>query len=321
MEPTSQRPKKVRIDEGVAAAASRARRQKQPSQDVLNWGVPSNHEVTLHVGNQEGTDSWRYKALHFLHTSKMQMFFASLLLLDVLILFAELALLTIYPTCDLVERDAISCCPIITEEEAYGDVRLLAGDYNYCGDGLKAMTDFQAGCDSHKWHTVHTVEKFLISLTMAILGIFFVELTVTMIALKPKIFFRQVFYALDYFIVCVSLCLELLFVLRGDEISASLFGLVILGRIWRFVRIGHGIVELTEDVAHEREMHLSLYIEELEELLSQNNISLPENTLKPVAHSQHAKDDLLERLENHHREKKKQHYRKASSHTEEDSSP
>ena len=250
----------------------------------------------------------------------MQKFLASLLLLDVLILFAELALLTIYPTCNLVERDAFSCCPVT---EDYGDVRLLAGssDYDYCEDGLKAMKDFKAGCDSHKWHTVHTVEKVLISLTLGILGIFFLELTVTMIALKPKIFFRQVFYALDYFIVSVSLALEVLFVLRGDEVSASLFGLVIMGRIWRFVRIGHGIVELTEDVAHEREMHLSLYIEELEELLSGNNISLPANSLKPMTRtSQHGTNELLERLENHHREKKKQHYRNTTSHTE-DSAP
>jgi len=280
----------------------------------------ANHEVTLHVGNEEGTDSWQYKALHFLHTSKMQIFLACLLLLDVLILFAELALLTIYPTCNLVERDAISCCPITDE---HTDVRLLAGssDHDYCEDGSQAMKDFKAGCDSHKWHKVHTAETFLISLTLAILGIFFVELTITMIALKPKIFFRQIFYAVDYFIVSVSLALEILFVFRGDDISASLFGLVILGRVWRFVRIGHGIVELTEDVAHEREMHLSLYIEELEELLSQNSIAIPENSLKPIAHSPHVKNDLLERLENHHREKKKQHYLNTSSHTDDNSTP
>ena len=278
--------------------------------------TPANRDVTIHVGNEEGTDSWQYKVLHVLHSSKMQTFLASLLFLDVLILFAELALLTIYPTCNLVERDAISCCPMDnTQEDGHG--RWLAGgspEHDYCDEGLQAMKDYQAGCDSHKWHKVHTVEKFLIALTLAILVIFFVELTITMIALKPKVFFRQLFYALDYFIVSVSLGLEILFILRGDEISASLFGLVILGRIWRFVRIGHGIVELAEDVAHERELHLSLYIEELEELLKQNNILIPEDSLKPGM-SQHTKNELLERLEKDLREKKKEHYRKSSNHT------
>jgi len=133
-----------------------------------------------------------------------------------------------------------------------------------------------------------------------------------MIALGPRIFFRQVFYALDYFIVTVSLALEIVFYTIGDEVLASLIGLVILGRIWRFVRIGHGILELAEDMAHERESDLLVYAEELEILLFENNISLPVGEIKPPysGHNNNNNNgsDLLERLAKRQRDKRRLQY-------------
>lgn len=276
--------------------------------------IPAQHEAKAHIEKEQGIDSWQYKVLQFVHQSWVQNLLACLLFLDVCILFAELALLTIYPTCNLVERDAISCCPM-TEGDNDDHHRFLAGsDHHYCGDGLKAMKDYEAGCDSHKWHNVHVAEKYLISVTLAILSLFFLELVLTMAALTPKVFFRQLFYALDFFIVAVSLGVEIVFVIKGDEISASLFGLVILARVWRFVRIGHGIVELAEDMAHERELHLSAYIDELEGLLKKNSVALPDDDLAAVAHG-HANCELLERLEETELEKAKKHLHKSSIHT------
>lgn len=297
------------------------RRQKQLSTRSLNWGIPANHEATYHVQVEKGDDSWQYRVLKLLHGSKMQIFFASLLLLDVLILFCELALLTLYPSCHLVERDAISCCPTsvdgkednvtshrwlaTTDDEHYDD------GHHYCAPGLQAMKEYEAGCDAHKWERVHNAETALLSLTLAILSIFFIELTITMVALKPQVFFRQVFYAIDYFIVSVSLALEITFLRLGDEVLASLIGLVILGRIWRFVRIGHGILELAEDMAHERENRLLVYAEELEELLAQHKIPLPVGDLRPSSHGTNS--DLLERLAKRHRDKEREHYHKQIS--------
>lgn len=301
----------------VNVAPGRRRRQKQLSTASLNWNIPANHEVTLHAQTEQGDESWQYQALKFLHGKRVQIFLACLLLLDVLILFCELGLLTLFPTCHIVERDAISCCPIQQEDdhrrwlaEAKGGGHSQDDGHHFCAAGLQAMEEYEAGCDEHKWERVHRAEKALLALTLTILGIFFIELTVTMIALTPQVFFRQVFYALDYFIVTVSLALEITFVQLDEEVLATLIGLVILGRLWRFVRIGHGIYELAEDLAHEREKQLMVYAEELEHLLNQHQIPLPVGELRP---SSHGSSDVLERLEKRRRDKKRQSYHQAIS--------
>ena len=303
------------------AKTARRRRQKQLSTTSLNWGIPANHQATLHAQNEKGDDSWQFRLLKGLHGGRMQILLAALLLLDVLILFCELALLTLYPSCHLVERDAISCCPTAVMDNATSntiDTDLDAGthhqrwlaaedDHYSCAAGFSAMPSYESTCDGHKWERVHHAETALVSFTLTILTVFLIELTLTMLALGPRIFFRQVFYALDYFIVTVSLVLEITFYMLGDEVLTSLIGLVILGRIWRFVRIGHGILELAEDMAHERENDLLVYAEELEILLAQHQIPLPVGEINPH-HSQHGGSDLLERLAKRQREKRRMQY-------------
>lgn len=300
------------------------RNRKQLSTKSFNWKIPANNEVTLHAHDEQGSNSWQFRVLKLLHGRRVQVFLASLLLLDVLILFCELGLLTMYPACHLVERDAISCCPVAAQdEESQGDAhfRWLAAEgegghddeeHHFCAPGLKAMPEYEAGCDEHKWEKVHRAETTLLALTMTILSIFFVELTATMIALTPQVFFRQVFYTLDYIIVTVSLALEITFVKLSEEVLASLIGLIIIGRLWRFVRIGHGILELAEDMAHEREERLLIYAEELETLLNEHKIPLPIGDLRPSQHSG-GNCDLLERLARRHRDKEREHYHKSVS--------
>eukprot|EP00977_Amphora_coffeiformis_P011683 scaffold2820_cov160-Amphora_coffeaeformis.AAC.5 len=322
---TGQRPPATAVDE---AKTTKRRRQKQLSTTSLNWGIPANHQATLHAQNEKGDESWQFQLLKRLHGRRMQILLAALLLLDVFILFCELALLTLYPSCHLVERDAISCCPVMeddsnidTDVNAHHERWLASAqeeesstthdNHHYsCAAGLSAMPSYEATCDAHKWERVHHAETALVSFTLTILTVFFIELTLTMIALHPAIFFRQVFYALDYFIVTVSLVLEITFYTLGDEILASLIGLVILGRIWRFVRIGHGILELAEDMAHERENELLVYAEELETLLTLHKVPLPEGEIKP--HSEHNGSDLLERLAKRQRDKRRMQYHQRS---------
>jgi len=155
------------------------------------------------------------------HSSTIQKLLMVLLLIDVIILFVELLFLANYPHCTIIERDGISCCPINTTSTTDHERRWLAdgqeadtdGDdhdhHDYCdAPGSTAFTDYPAGCDEHKWHVVHTVEEVLFALTITILCIFMVELNISMIALTPKIFFRQFFFMLDYVIITVSLVLE-----------------------------------------------------------------------------------------------------------------
>jgi len=97
------------------------------------------------------------------------------------------------------------------------------------------------------------------------------------VALTPCVFFRQFFFLLDYAIITVSLVLEIVFHTFKEDIYQSLVGLLVIVRIWRFVRIGHGIAEFANEMAHKEYHGLLEYTEELEKRLKANNIDLPES--------------------------------------------
>ena len=61
-----------------------------------------------------------------------------------------------------------------------------------------------------------------------------------------------------------------------DAIYQSAAGLLVIFRLWRFVRIGHAIVEVTNQKAHEEYNGLLAYTEALEHLLQQHAIPVPE---------------------------------------------
>ena len=68
--------------------------------------------------------------------------------------------------------------------------------------------------------------------------LFLVENLVEMAALGVHTYFKQIFLAVDFAVVLISLVLELCFHLMNSQF-AELVGLLVLFRIWRFVRIGH----------------------------------------------------------------------------------
>jgi hypothetical protein len=94
-----------------------------------------------------------------------------------------------------------------------------------------------------------------------------------------------VFFTLDYLIVTISIVLEVVFHAKTDEIYQSLAGLLVLVRLWRFFRIGHGIVEVTHELAQEEYHKLEYYKDELEALLRSHNIALPAGAEPKVASS------------------------------------
>lgn len=249
----------------------------------FNFGIPTQKGAQDHVEEHHGSESWRMKVLEFIHQKWVQYTLMSLLVLDVLLLFIELLLLTQFPMCAIIERDCISCCPgsdYNTTDDGHRTLRFLSGEDDehhdgICEAGLQADYD-TGGCDPHKWHAVHTIELVIFSLTLVILSLFFIELNLEMIALHPNIFFRQFFYALDYFIVGVSLVLEISLYFLDQETLATFVGLLVFTRIWRFVRIGHGIVEVTSELTHQKYEELLVYTAVLEANAKKSNIELPE---------------------------------------------
>mmetsp|Transcript_16791 Transcript_16791/g.40932 ORF Transcript_16791/g.40932 Transcript_16791/m.40932 type:complete len:292 (+) Transcript_16791:90-965(+) len=240
----------------------------------LNFSVPAMEGVKEYVQETHGKESWRCAILHKLHNHKVQYFLMSLLFLDVIILFIETFLIGHYPPCKIIERDCLSCCP--TSAAAAGG-RFLAESTtaSVCESGYDTTTGY-GSCDEHKWHTVHSIEMVLFGLTITILLTFFIEIHLEMIALGPSVFFRQIFYLFDYIIIVVSTTLELLFFFDHEQLGlSSISGLIVFARIWRFVRIGHGIIEVTTELTHARYEDLMEYAEKLEEEMKKNNLPLP----------------------------------------------
>ena len=265
----------------------------------MNFGIPTNVGVEEHVEETHGQESWRYKVMKVMHSKTVQYTLMGLLMLDVIILFVEVFLFASYPMCSLIERDGISCCP------DSGDHRFLSEE-GICPAGTKDSG--HAYCDDHKWERVHKVEEFLFVLTIFILSLFFVELNIIMVTLRPRIFFRQAFLLLDYVIVSVSLTLESVFHALSEPQIQSLVGLLIVARMWRFIRIAHGIVEVVAEISHTKYQDLLTYTEELEELLKANNVNVPDTPsirrLKLVSES------IVSEIEREHR---KHHYKHTMS--------
>lgn len=279
---------------------NRSSRSRQLSTGSLTFAVPTNTQARKHTKERHGTDSWQHKVLQWLHAPQVEYGLMGLLLMDVLILFIELFLLALFPACDIVERDAISCCASSGEE----NFRFLAEDssHDFCPAGSQATFDYPAGCDSHKWHRVHTAEQALFIITAIILSLFFVELNITMIALTPSIFFRQFFFLADYIIISIGLALEILLHFMSSAASQSLAGLLVTVRLWRFLRISHGLIEVTHEVAEKEFEELLTYTEELEAVLQKNHIIVSQSkSIRKIKHER--KGDVLTDIAKHHRSK------------------
>ncbi|CAB9506865.1 expressed unknown protein [Seminavis robusta] len=312
----------------------RALRRQSDTESVIALTIPTHHDVEAHVEEEHGADSWRYKVMGFLHQKKVQYALMGLLLLDVIILFIEVTLLAMYPTCDIIRRDGISCCSdtIYNGTDDHNHMRFLAagggGYQDVCqeaneGSYLQLIPEpnISIGCDSHKWHAVRAIEKGLFICTMTILSVFFLELNLLMVVLRPSVFFRQLFYLLDYIIIGVSLAFELFFFTLHDYLSSSLVGALVVFRSWRYVRISHGIVGVTHELAEQKLERLLNYTEHLEDILREQGTELPEGYFKVEKLRQHKDEGLAAEIRRHHAHEKRQKSQQTLQSGEEDDDP
>lgn len=191
---------------------------------------------------------------------------------------------TYFPSCYKVVQNAISCCPIQGDEinaEA-GFHRILEGDGDISTDHSICMfplvdTGHEAGCDEHKYSGVHSAHEALYWITVLILVTFEFELLFLIYLLGPVKFMQSIMYFLDFIIVTVSLALELVLHFIGHESAAEVLpGLLIIFRLWRFVRIGHGLVASAHEMGSKK-MEVALeHFDKLEEILTTNGIKVPE---------------------------------------------
>lgn len=270
--------------------------KRRDNRQRMSFAVPTSKEEDACVKERHVTDEnpnpWQYRLLKVLNSPTFQHIIIAMLLLDVFIIFIELAIDAFYPNCDLIERDAVSCCTAsdedIVDSHGAGEVhrfmtginRLLAekgGDGHYsnlCTAPLVETSD-PAGCDEHKYPGVHVAHEVLFSFTLIILILFEIELLLMMYLLGPKKYFSHLLYALDLFVVTVSLVLEIIFRVVHEDILNDLVGILILFRVWRFVRIGHGLVASTFELQEERIHELKHYVQEVEEMVETLGGELP----------------------------------------------
>jgi hypothetical protein len=238
--------------------------------------IPTNAHERDHVHTTHGEDSWQARILHIIHSDFVQYFLMGLLLLDVMILFIELYISAEYPPCNIVERDALSCCNVTEEHHDDDHARWLSGEeeehHELCEEGFEF--DYPAACDPHKYPAVHTTHTVLRVTTVVILAVFMVELSVLMAACGMKKFFSTLFYVLDLVVVSVSLALEIIFLTLDESQVELIVGLLVLSRLWRFVRIGHGIFATTYELSSKEHEHEQQYTAKLEALCQENGILL-----------------------------------------------
>ena len=261
-----------------------------------SFAIPTSKEEHACVKERHVTDEnpnpWQCRLLQILNSPTVQHIIIFMLLLDVIIVFIELTLDAFFPGCNLIEREAVSCCPSDegVDSNGAGEVqhRLMAGISRFLaekgGDGHHSdvciyplvETSYQAGCDEHKHPGVHTAHDVLFSFTMIILILFEIELLLMMYLLGPKAYLSRPLYVLDLFVVTVSLVLEIVFKFLDEDILNDLVGILILFRVWRFVRIGHGLVASTFELQEERIHELKHYVHEVEEMLEKYGGEMPE---------------------------------------------
>jgi len=229
-------------------------------------GIPSKASIVIHRKERVKEGSFVDKLHGFVIEPKVEFLLHSLLILDVLIIFAELFIVMEYPKCYLIKRDCIACCP---GEGGDGIERFLAGgggsghssEYGFCDDGYEETGE--AACDEYKRETAMMVKNVLFWITVCILAVFLLEGIVEMLALG-RLYFKQVFLVLDFVIVFVSLTLELFFHFwtkkDGFDYERA-FSLFIMIRLWRFVRIGHGAFEAASEVTSKSYQPLFAYID------------------------------------------------------------
>eukprot|EP00985_Skeletonema_marinoi_P015623 scaffold8111_cov206-Skeletonema_marinoi.AAC.12 len=261
----------------------------------FSFAVPTTKEENSMVKKRHVTDDnkhpWQCRLLEILNSQTVQYILIVLLLLDVCIIFSELALDAFYPNCNLIERDAISCCAVgeggdphvvgAVDGFVVETMRLLGagGEKDEHHSDLCAAplveTSHPAGCDDYKYEGAHIAHAVLFAFTLIILGLFEIELLLMVYLLGPKKYFSQVLYVLDLFVVTVSLALEITFRVVHQDILHDLVGILILFRVWRFVRIGHGLVASTFELQEIKMHELKHYVVEVEEMVTQCGGELP----------------------------------------------
>ena len=103
----------------------------------------SNSLLLRAVVLRSGADSWEAKVARFLQSKGVQVLLIALLLMDVLIVFAELFLETEYPGCKVMRKATYSCCPAEASGGAAAAAAGAAASAATAADGHRALGSYE----------------------------------------------------------------------------------------------------------------------------------------------------------------------------------
>lgn len=170
----------------------------------------------------------RGKIVFFIHSNRTQAILLLLLLLDVMLVIAELVLQS-HNICTL-KYDPASCLNVPVGAFPLSEVAVENDSGYFPPTGCGVFGDAVVP------HALHEAEIILVWCSRGILLIFALELIVLVMCLGR--YFFTVLYTIDSIIITTSLVLS--FVFDGNLKDESATALIIFLRCWRFARVLHG---------------------------------------------------------------------------------
>mmetsp|Transcript_10548 Transcript_10548/g.15736 ORF Transcript_10548/g.15736 Transcript_10548/m.15736 type:complete len:271 (-) Transcript_10548:147-959(-) len=174
---------------------------------ALRYFVRPAGTIEGHHGNE-----WHHKLNRFLHHSRTHLVLNILLIIDVLLIIAAIEVEVAFKSSEI--HDLEKAC-----EEAIGDASFHCPSHPG---------------DSRLEDAVRAIEYT----SVAVLSVFAVDNILLLLANGLE-YFKNPLYVIDAIVVALAIVFET--ALR-DSFAASI---IIVGRAWRFVRIGHGVYETT----------------------------------------------------------------------------
>ena len=271
----------------------KAEKLKQKFENEIREAKLNNHgnvyDCSLHKKEEEefvheryDKSSWQFRLMHVFESHTFEMFLLILLAVDIIIVLTEIFLDAEFPSCDIIEYRGytFSCCPGTTglamdNNTVSGDdsnhrylETISEQDHHHTSCLVGEIGSFAAGCDDHD-EILHLFHELLFGLSTSILVFFEIELLLKIYILRT-LFFKNVFLALDFFIVSISLGVDIGFH-YSSRLVAEIAGLLVIARAWRVIRVVHGvymeIIETQCGTQDRIEKVTDNYIEEVEALV------------------------------------------------------
>lgn len=191
---------------------------------------------------------WRDKLGHFLESKPEQWFIFGLICIDLLVIFVQLFVIEPHLSCHPPQTPTVAPTPTPT------------------GHAAMLSNPDHSSSEHHDTNEAYELaEKWLTRSSLAILSILAAEIILLLVAFDIR-FFKQPLYILDALVISASLVIEITepkLQHHGTGEARSMANLLMIFRLWRIVRIIHGIAMSVQERSEEHIKELEAELEKL----------------------------------------------------------